>query len=147
MTPIKYNKGDILFKQGDEGDCMYDIKWGQVGVYDSYGTENEILLATLSTDDFLGEMGMIEGRPRSATAVALEEVHAYRINKEDFTSYFSEKPAKILTILQYASNRMRELTKSYLDVCGTLKEYVALREDGKEIPKDLMKKMKAISKE
>ena len=71
METKTFKKGEIIFKQGDLSDCMYDILWGQVGIYADYGTPEEKLLTTLETERFFGEMGMIEGRLRSATAVAL----------------------------------------------------------------------------
>jgi len=65
-----YKKGEIIFKQGDPADCMYDIRWGSVGIYLNYGTSDEKMLAQLRGDDIFGEMGLVDEAPRSATAVA-----------------------------------------------------------------------------
>ena len=68
MSIKTYDKGEIIFKQGDFAEEMYDIISGSVGIYYGYGTENQIQLAVLRSNDFLGEMAMIETYPRSATA-------------------------------------------------------------------------------
>lgn len=61
---------------------------------------------------------MIEGSPRSVTAVALEKDTRLRvITPETFDSYFKDSPAKILMIMQGMSSLLRELTKEYMDIC------------------------------
>ena len=55
MEPKTFKKGEIIFKQGDLSDCMYDILWGQVGIYADYGTPEEKLLTTLETERFFGD--------------------------------------------------------------------------------------------
>ena len=78
-----YKKGQVIFKEGDKAECMYDIRWGSVGIYANYGTKEEKLLTKLSTEEFFGEMGLIDDQPRSATAVALEkDTRVEVINKE-----------------------------------------------------------------
>ena len=118
-------KGEIIFKQGDASTCMYDIHWGKVGVYANYGTPEEKQLTVLEADQFFGEMGMIEGSPRSATVVALENgTMVQEITAEMFEEYFKTKPVKVLMIMQNMSRRLRGLTKDYLEVCRTAAEEV-----------------------
>lgn len=120
MSIKTLNKGEIVFKQGDPSPCMYDIHWGTVGIYANYGTLEEKRLTVLSADQFFGEMGMIEGVPRSATAVAMENnTRIQEITAETFAEYFQDRPAKVLMILQHMSSRLRGLTKDYLEVCRT----------------------------
>ena len=126
-------KGEVIFKQGDLSDCMYDILWGKVGIYANYGTPEEKLLTTLETERFFGEMGMIEGRLRSATAVALEKDTRLKvITPESFDAYFKESPAKVLLIMQNMSHRIRELTRDYLEACRAVAEAVETEKTGKE---------------
>ena len=102
MSTKAFKKGGVIFKQGDASDCMYDILWGKVGIYVNYGTPEEKLLTTLETEQFFGEMGMIEGVPRSATAVALTSDTKVRIiTPETFQELFKERPARVLMILRY----------------------------------------------
>ena len=112
---------------------MYDILWGEVGIYANYGTPEEKLLTTLEPECFFGEMGMIEGRLRSATAVALEkDTRLEVITPESFDAYFKENPAKVLLIMQNMSHRIRELTRDYLEACRAVAEAVETEKTGKE---------------
>ena len=73
MKTKQYQKGEVIFRQGDYARTMYDVLSGSVGIFVAYETENEKQLTTLSPGQFLGEMGMIDAFPRSATAVAMED--------------------------------------------------------------------------
>ena len=133
METKTFKKGEVIFKQGDLSDCMSDILWGEVGIYANYGTPEEKLLTTLETERFFGEMGMIEGRLRSATAVALEKDTRLKvITPESFDAYFKESPAKVLLIMQNMSHRIRELTRDYLEACRAVAEAVETEKTGKE---------------
>lgn len=133
MNTKTLKKGEIIFKQGDASTCMYDILWGKVGVYANYGTPDEKLFTVLETEQFFGEMGMIECYPRSATAVALEDNTRVKvITTETFSAYFQESPAKVLMIMQNMSQRIRGLTKDYLEACRAVVEATEAEKTGKE---------------
>ncbi|MBR7150246.1 MAG: cyclic nucleotide-binding domain-containing protein [Oscillospiraceae bacterium] len=118
-----FNKGEIIFRQNEFGSCMYDIEKGTVGIYVNYGEDGEKLLAVLDSDDYFGEMGMIESYPRSATAVALEDgTEAEIITRENFGAYFEEKPEKVLLIMRHMGDRVRALTDGYMEACRAVAE-------------------------
>lgn len=142
-----YNRNEIIFADSVMETCMYDILFGSVAIYADYSDpEKERLLTVLKAGDTFGEMGMIENKPRSATAVALEKTQVNCIEADDFAEYFKDKPEKIHKIFANTTTRMRELTKDYVDVCGTIASYVKCKEDGEEISDDLLSKMKKIVK-
>ena len=133
MNKAVFNKGEVIFRQGDPGNCMYDVVWGSVGVYAEYGTPNEKKLAELRPGDFFGEMGLLEQSPRSATVVALEnDTQVSVIMESDFRDYFEENPAKVFTIMQTLSQKLRRTTQDYLDVCRTVYETVEGEKKGGE---------------
>ncbi|MBR3718915.1 MAG: cyclic nucleotide-binding domain-containing protein [Firmicutes bacterium] len=133
MRGATYKKGEIIFREGETGKCMYDIFWGRVGIYTGYGTPQEKLLAELKTEDFFGEMGLLDGAPRSATAVSLsDETQLGVITEGDFNEYFQEKPAKVFTIMQSLSQKLRKTTQDYLDVCHAVYDVVEEEKAGKE---------------
>ena len=74
-----YQKGEFIFKQGEYASCMYDICQGKVGIIANYGEDGEKTLTELGEGASFGEMGMLEGYPRSATAVALEDGTEVRV--------------------------------------------------------------------
>ena len=146
MSTKAFKKGGVIFKQGDASDCMYDILWGKVGIYVNYGTPEEKLLTTLETEQFFGEMGMIEGFPRSATAVALTSDTKVRIiTPETFQELFKERPARVLMIIMNMSRRIRELTIDYLTACQTVVKSVEAEKAGAEIDGDLQTDLEKLS--
>ena len=127
-----YNKGDIIFRQGDAAESMFDITWGRVGIYLDYGTEKEKLLTELGSGSTFGEMGMIDHDPRSATAVALEDrTQLAEITEDMLGALFQEQPAKVLRIMQQLSSRLRGLTGDYLEACKTADGIVKIEEQKK----------------
>ena len=90
MTIKEFERGQIIFKQGDLDICMYDIQRGKIGVYSAYGTSEEKLIAELVEGETVGEMGMIERVPRSATAVALDDTTILGEIREDAEGLFPE---------------------------------------------------------
>ena len=125
---------------------MYDIISGKVGIYSDYGTDNEKELTVLYEDDTFGELGMIEKKPRSATAVALKNTTLEVITADDFNEYFKDKPEKIKKILGNTSMRIRFLTKDYVKVCEAISDYVYCKEKDLPIDDELIYRLTDISK-
>ena len=134
------SKGTVIFRQGETGKCMYDLHWGSVGIYSGYGTEYEKLLTEIQPNEFFGEMGMIEGEPRSATAVVLENGSVLEtIYEEDLTELFAANPAKVFMVLSHLSNRLRKLTVDYLNAC----KLVYVVSDAEETEQPVSEEVKA----
>ena len=111
MIIRSFKQGEIIFRQGDFADEMFDIVSGSVGVYVGFGTGAEDRLTVLEAGQFLGEMGMIEAIPRSATAVAMEDGTELRaIDEKEFSSYFRDQPERLLANMRQISARLRDLT-------------------------------------
>lgn len=129
-----YKKGEVIFAEGSFENAMYDLVEGAVGIYASYGKPEAKLLTKLKAEDgaTFGEMGLLDSMPRSATAVALEDVKVCYITGETFGGYFCENPAAVLVIMQNMSKRIRELTQDYLDACRAVAESVDSERTGKE---------------
>ena len=123
MQTKTFKKGEIIFREGDPGDCMYDVYMGKVGVYSNYGTPDQKLLTEYYPDHYFGEMGLLDHAPRSATAVALEhETCLGIVTEEGFAAFFKENPARVLMVMQQMSNNLRRRTNEYTDVCRKIKE-------------------------
>lgn len=131
-TNRDFRKGQIIFREGELELCMYELLQGRVGIYVDYGKPNEKLLTQLLARDkaCFGEMGLIEQRPRSATAVALEDVRVYMITREGFGPYFRDNPDAVLQIMEHMSQRIRGLTDDYMNACRTVME--ATQKTGKK---------------
>lgn len=103
-----YNDGDIIVRQGESGDCMFEILEGTVEVLREKNGQ-EICLAVLGKGDFFGEMAIFEREVRSATVRAMGEVRAMTIDKRTFMRRMSEDPSLSFRIVEKMANRIREM--------------------------------------
>ena len=124
ILPVaEYNKGTIIFRQGEVGNYMYAVEAGCVGIYTNYGTSLEKKLADLYENAFFGEMSLLDMEARSATAVAEEDGTAVEIIRpEDLEKLFQSNPTEVDMILSHLSNRLRKLTKDYAKACDAAAE-------------------------
>ena len=141
--PVRYNRGDIIFREGEYGSSMYDIRWGSVGVYAGHGSPDEKRLTVLRAGEYFGELGLLDTMPRSATIVVEEDgTQLLEITIDGFSDYFNNKPEKILKIMEHMSIRMRALTDDYLDACRTISEYLEEAGPDSQKKQGLLEKMK-----
>ena len=120
---LEYRANDVIFREGDRSACMYYVHEGRLGVYTGWGTEKQRLLTELTGGSFFGEMGLFEGRHRTATIVALEDdTFLEAIYESDLDAIYEKNPPMALLVLQHLSSRLRKLTGDYLKACKTLAE-------------------------
>ena len=140
----EFKKDEVIFRQGDAGDCMYDIFSGRVGIYAAYGTPNEKLISELKAGEFFGEMGLLDKAPRSATVVALEDTLVYVIGEADFNDFFLKQPEKALQIMRQLSQRLRKRTEDYIEAARAVHEVIENEKAGKPRSKKLSEKLTEI---
>ncbi len=121
-------KGEMIFKEGDIGEEMYFIRKGKVKI--SKGEEaHEKVLAILKDGDFFGEMALIDGSPRSATATAIEDTDLLIIDKDSFTAKINENPL-IAYVMEVLTKRLR--------ICDEKLKYLSIRNNEHRIIKYLI---------
>lgn len=101
-------KGEVVFKEGDVSDNAYIIKTGQIEISKGEGKQ-KVVLAVLKEGDIFGEMGLIEDKPRSATATALDDAHLKAINHEKFNELFLKDPASLIPFFRAVFERLRTM--------------------------------------
>lgn len=104
-----YNKGDIIFRQGETGDCMYVIQKGEVEAL-AGPQGSELRLRTMGPNDFFGEMALFEKEVRSATIRATKPTRVLTIDRKNFLGGIHEDPSLAFRIVQTMSHRIRDLT-------------------------------------
>lgn len=83
---------DELFTQGDKALAMYVIKYGSVRIHQRSSTGDNIEVATLGTGSHFGEMGFVDGEPRSASATAIEKSDIIVFNYEKLRTVLERHP-------------------------------------------------------
>lgn len=127
MKETTFGKDQVIFREGDNATTMYDILSGKVGIYKNYGAENEQQIIVMEAGQVFGEMGMIEYYPRSATAVALEDTVVEELGESELRDYFKTRPEKLLQLMKVLSQRVRETTQKYMDVCRVINDHEKAR--------------------
>lgn len=104
----------MLFKQGDPPDEVYLIKSGKIEIFVNEG-ENKKRLNIITEGEFLGEMSIIDGRPRSASAAALEDSTVIIIDRKTLLKQIEEDPllgALITNLVRRLREMDRKLSKN-----------------------------------
>ena len=123
MKEITFNKEQVIFRQGEFGSAMYDVLSGEIGIYTDYQGADEKQIAVIKAGEVLGEMGLIEVYPRSATAVVLTDgTVVIELKEDDLRAYLQDKPEKLLQVMRQLSSRIRETTEKYVDVCRAVSD-------------------------
>lgn len=113
-----YPEHAMIFREGDDSDCLYIVREGEIGIYSGYGLKTEQHLSTMTAGEYFGEMGMIEEVPRSATAVTMDKpAKLERIGKDELAAMMKDSPETVIDILRCLSARLRKLTVDYLTAC------------------------------
>lgn len=102
------HKGDFLCRKGEEGNTLFMIIFGKIKIFRQSKNGDEVILAFLSSGDFCGEMALLDGLPRSADAVAVEDTACYILTRDDFFSCVANNKSAVKTILETLSRRLRK---------------------------------------
>lgn len=105
---VFFKEGEAIFKEEDEcGKEMYFIDSGRVKIVKKVG-DTDATLAILDSDDFFGEMTLITGNKRSASAIALTDCKLHTMDKETFEFNLSNDSKFTWKILETLAHRLEE---------------------------------------
>jgi len=115
-------KGQVVFREGDADGTLFIVASGKVGVVKSGARRQDHPIATIGVGHTLGEMALIDGQPRSAGAVAVEELILLAITRASLDRLVREHPKLAVKILfkvaRLLSQRLRQTTSSLADRLG-----------------------------
>ena len=106
MTEQHYEPGDIILREGSVGDAMFLIWSGRVAVVKG-GLHSPTIVMYRQPGEVVGEMALLEHKPRSASVVALDPVRLLRINRDGFHELLKTHPEFGTNILASLSARLR----------------------------------------
>jgi len=113
-TGMHFAEGQILFREGDPSDGVFPLLSGTVDVVRELDGD-VILLGKVGDGQFIGEMGVVENRPRSATVRAASEVEAEFFNPTEFLDQIVGSPRAARELIQRLSHRLREADDRIVD--------------------------------
>ncbi len=115
-----FKAGDIVFHEGDPGDKLFLVREGLVRIYTGgreKGFETSVILIGKSGDVF-GELAIVDGKPRSASAKAMEDTIVYTIANHHFKHHLECIPQLAINFIQQMSNKMRSNTRKINDLAS-----------------------------
>jgi CRP/FNR family cyclic AMP-dependent transcriptional regulator len=92
MARRRYRRGEVIFHQGDPGDALHIVARGRVKIVLTSPDGDEAIVATVGLGDFFGELTLIDGAPRSATATAVEPVETLVLARDQFRQLLATNP-------------------------------------------------------
>jgi CRP/FNR family transcriptional regulator/CRP/FNR family cyclic AMP-dependent transcriptional regulator len=107
LTTRNYRRGEVIFHQDDPGSALHIIKKGQVKINTMSTEGEEAILAILTDGDFFGELSLLDDKPRSANAVAMEITQTLALQRQDFMDILGRHPEMVSDILASLADRLR----------------------------------------
>jgi len=107
MREKSFGQGDLIFREGEEGNEAFRILEGRIEISIHVTGQGDIPLGHLVPGDIFGEMALLDDKPRSATARALEPTRLHVMNVEEFNDLFLSDPSALAPFLSSFFERLR----------------------------------------
>ncbi|CAA9552042.1 MAG: hypothetical protein AVDCRST_MAG88-849 [uncultured Thermomicrobiales bacterium] len=133
--PRQYRSGTTIFHREDPGATLHIIHSGRVKLVLASPEGREVTVDILGMGDFFGELALLDGGPRSASAVALDQVETFTLDRQPFIATLERHPevaSGLLTVLGDRLRRTDELIQDilFLDLPARLaKQLLALADE------------------
>ena len=126
----RFKRHETIFHQGDPGDALHIVSSGAVKIVLPSLEGEEAIIATLRSGDFFGELALLDGAPRSATAVALEASETWTLPRAAFLMLLDQDKALRESLLAGLAHELRRITGHveelhFLDLAGRLASRLA----------------------
>ncbi len=114
-----YHDGEVVFSQGDEGNCLYVVQEGQLEIVRAEDGK-ETVLRVAGKDELIGEMAIFQKVVRSATVRARGTARVLTLDKRNFLRRINEDPSLAFRIVETMSRRVRELSSQVAELKNQL---------------------------
>ena len=118
-----YREGQVVFREGEQAWAAFLIEKGSVDILKNADGGSPTWLATIRAGDLFGEMGLLDGAPRSATARAAELTVVQVINEREFHRLLTTAEPGLVALLKVILRRLRATNDALVDQLGD--EYLA----------------------
>ena len=121
----RFRRNEVIFHQGDPGDALHIVAAGAVKILLPSAEGDEAIIATLRPGDFFGELALLDGASRSATAAALDQADTLVLPRPVFIELLDTLPGLRDALLAGLAHELRRLTGHveelhFLDLAGRL---------------------------
>jgi CRP/FNR family cyclic AMP-dependent transcriptional regulator len=106
-----YRRGAQILQQGEAGDSLFIVVAGRVRIYTLSPEGHELSVWICDEGDFFGEMALLNGEPRSASAEAMQATEVLVLQRQAFRDYLLANPAAAIHTIEVLSKRLRSTTE------------------------------------
>ncbi len=110
-TTERYSANQAIFNKGDPGNSLMIVVSGRIKICASSAEGKEMVLAVLGKGEVLGEMAILEDKPRSADATALERTEVLVLHRREFVPFLERNPKLCVRLLRVLSARLRRTSE------------------------------------
>ncbi len=103
----RYAAKDVVFLKGDPGDSLYAIVSGRIGITTTSEGGKEIFLNILGPGEVFGEIALLDGKERTAGAMALDPAELMRVDQADFLPFLERNPKRSIRLMRILCERIR----------------------------------------
>jgi CRP-like cAMP-binding protein len=114
-VPRTYRKGQLLFVEGDPGESLIVLRRGAVAVFRTAPTGERAVLTVVRPPDVLGEVSLLDGSARSASAEAIEDCSALALSRPAFIELVHASPRLLDAVMRSLGGLIRRLTEQNAD--------------------------------
>lgn len=121
----RFRRGEVIFHQDDPGDALHIVVSGSVKIVLPSAEGEEAIIATVHAGEFFGELALLDGAPRSATAAAVEATETLSLPRDTFLEALGRSASLRDVLLRSVAGELRRLTGHveelhFLDLAGRL---------------------------
>jgi CRP/FNR family transcriptional regulator, nitrogen oxide reductase regulator len=113
-----FDKGQTLFSEGDDPDCLFIVADGRVKVFKTTARGTDVILAIFGPGDPVGAVAIYEATPYPASAMAIEPTTCLLVPRQAFFSLLETYPTMVRALLSGLSQRLVELTNRLMELSG-----------------------------
>lgn len=106
----RYTRGRLLFTKGDEGTGVMLVVSGRVKIVSVSPSGGEVILNIIEPGHVFGEMALLDGKPRSADAIALLDSEVVELSRKDFLDVLGRNPDAAVQMMVVLCDRIRQAT-------------------------------------
>jgi uncharacterized membrane protein len=111
LDEASFPAGTTIFHTGQPGDALYVVRTGEVEIFFHSDTGDRILLETATAGGFFGEISLLDGGPRTASAVVTKDAELLVVDREDLEGFLKKRPEAALDLLGATGRRLRETNR------------------------------------
>lgn len=111
LDEVEFQPGQLVFRRSDPGGAVFIVATGEVEVFIEDTTGERIVFEKVCDGHFFGELSLLDGESRSASAQAMAPTRALKVDREDLEELFKRHPTAAMDVLAVIGRRLRQADK------------------------------------